>query len=95
MRESHIDQEILEEGRAEGYAEGYAEGRVQGCLTALLQLGIRKFGYVSPAVLGRLAMVNDSAELICLAERLMDVPGWDELLAGRPKPQPSTHANRH
>ena len=74
MRESVSYQRILSEGRV--------EGRVEGERDLLVRVATRRFSAPGPAVLARLAAVTDAAELGRLADRVLDVAGWDELLDG-------------
>jgi predicted transposase YdaD len=80
MNESATYQAILAEGRAEGRAEGQAEGRTEGERDALIRFGTRQFGPPDARVLASLQSISDVDRLGALAERLLDVSGWDELL---------------
>ncbi len=47
----------------------------------LLRLGRKKFGPPNPEVLASLNAIDDVARLDTLADRLLDVSSWDELLS--------------
>jgi predicted transposase YdaD len=72
---------FLNEIRAEGREEGREEGRVEQARVLLLRQGRRKFG-VSPTKKQHkaLMMITDIARLEALADRLLDVDSWAELL---------------
>jgi predicted transposase YdaD len=85
MRESVTYQSILAEGRAEGRVEGRLEGREEGraeeARALLLRLGTRRFGPLSPEERAMLAALEQPEALETLADRLLDVASWQELLA--------------
>ena len=73
MRESVTYQAMLEEGRV--------EGRVEGERRILLRVGRNRFGAPSSNVVAALDAITDEATLAALADRLLEVGSWDELLA--------------
>jgi predicted transposase YdaD len=79
MRESVTWQMIFEEGEEKGKAEGVRE--------TLLLLGAKRFGQPDAATEAALAAVSDPAVLRELSARLLDVGGWQELLATVPRPR--------
>ena len=86
MKESVTYQAIVEEGvvqgRVQGRLEGRLEGRLQGEQSILLRMGRKRLGEPSPAVLARVEAIQAEATLATLADRLLDVSSWDELLSG-------------
>ncbi len=96
MEESTIYQMIFErgkkvghtsgvvEGRVEGLAEGRIEGRMDGRVLVFRQLllrqGTKKFGAPTAAVIATLDSIRERERLEDLADHLLDVSTWDELL---------------
>lgn len=78
MRESSTYQAILEEGEARGVAIGEANA----ARNLLLRLGAHRFGDPDASTRARIEALPDAARLSALAERLLDVESWDELLRG-------------
>jgi predicted transposase YdaD len=72
MKESTTYQAILEEGKQEGRAE---EARA-----VLLRLGRKRLGPPDAASLGALQSITDVDRLEGLAERVLEVSSWEELL---------------
>lgn len=72
MKESSTYQAILAEGRA--------EGRAAAARAILLRQGRKRFGIPSASVETTLAGVDTVERLEQLAERLLEVESWDELL---------------
>jgi len=73
-------------GRAEGKAEGKAEGQAQGTVleaqSLILRLGAKRFACSAPvAVAASVQAITDREQLERIADRLLDVAGWNELLA--------------
>jgi hypothetical protein len=58
------------------------EGRAEGLRDSLLRQGRKKFGSPSAEQEAVLAAIADVPRLEALAEKLLDVNTWDELLAG-------------
>jgi hypothetical protein len=95
MRDSWLYQDILKEGlaegralgiaegKAEGKAIGIAEGRVEGERALLVQLGTRRFGPPTSALMVRLNGITDADELTRLGLSLLDATGWDDWLGPR------------
>jgi predicted transposase YdaD len=79
MRESSTYQAILEEGRQEGRQEGLELG-IAKLRNVLLRQGMHRFGPPSAKTLKRLEAESGVERLEELAERLLDVDSWDELL---------------
>lgn len=73
MRESTTYQDILREGRE--------EGRRQELRAVLIRQGRKRFGEPDAATVATLDSVSDIGRLEFLAERLLDVESWAELLA--------------
>lgn len=96
MKESVTYQKILREGRAEGIAlgkqegialgkqEGIAlgkqEGRISELKSVIERFGIKRFGTPDPAKIARINAITDILALEALADRLLEVESWDELL---------------
>jgi predicted transposase YdaD len=76
MRESLAYQMILEEGREEGREQGMLRGTRQ----TLIRQGRKRFGPPSPEVVARLEAILSLDRLQQLADRLLDVSSWEELL---------------
>lgn len=73
MRESSTYQAILDEGRQ--------EGRQEGMLRLLQRQGRQKFGSPSDDVMATLTLITDLDRLERMADRILTVSTWDELLA--------------
>ena len=69
MKESSYYQLIVKEGEAKKERE------------IVLRQGRKKFGPPSPEVEAALNLIEDMTRLDMLADRLLDVSTWDELLA--------------
>jgi predicted transposase YdaD len=92
MRESDTYLAILEEGeargeakgRAEGKAEGKAEGRAEGkaeeARNLVLRLGVKRFGPLASPAREAIERIVSLEELERLAERILEVESWKELL---------------
>ena len=78
VRESTFYQLVHEEG----VTEGEKNGLLKGVRETILSLGRRKFGVPTPEVEPALGGITDRAKLESLADRLLDVSSWEELLAG-------------
>jgi predicted transposase YdaD len=74
---------FLDEIRAESREEGREEGRVEEVRALVLRQGRRKFG-TAPSRKQQKALkaITDLGQLEALAERLLDVDSWAELLGG-------------
>jgi hypothetical protein len=70
MRESTTYQDILRE-----------EGREEEARSLILRLGRKRFGEPPAAVESGIRAVTDLARLESLADRLLEVESWDDLLA--------------
>lgn len=81
MKESVTYQAILEEGRAEGEARGEARGKAEEARSLLLRLGRKRFGPPDTAAGVSIAAIDSVERLEHLAERLLEVESWQELLA--------------
>jgi hypothetical protein len=78
MEESSTIQAFIEEGRRKGLEEGKAgEAR-----RIILRPGRIRFSEVGDAVVSRLDAISNQEKLEQLAERLLIVSSWDELLSG-------------
>jgi hypothetical protein len=56
-------------------------GAIRGQQNALLTLGRKRFGEPTPDVEAKLKAVTDLPRLERMTDRILDVTGWDELLA--------------
>ena len=81
MKESETYQIILEEGEARGEARGEFRGELRATLNSLIRIGTRKFGPPSSQTLGALSQVADVHRLERLIDSVLDVAGWEALLA--------------
>jgi predicted transposase YdaD len=81
MRESTAYQTILEEGRAEGLSQGEAKGRTEEARKLLLKLGRKRLGEPDATVEAAVKAIQDLDRLELLAERVMEVKNWQDLLA--------------
>jgi hypothetical protein len=79
-----ITSPFWDEIRAEGRVEGRAEGLVEGVRTTVLRLGRQKFRK-APTKKQKQALehIMDIEQLEALAERLLSVDSWAELLNGQ------------
>jgi predicted transposase YdaD len=66
---------------ARGEARGKAEGRAEEARNLVLRLGSKRFGPPDAAVAAAVAAVDSVERLERMAERLLEVESWDELLA--------------
>jgi predicted transposase YdaD len=74
MKESVTYQAIVDEGRA--------EGRITEARAILLRQGQKRFGPPTAEMRAALEAITSIERLELLAERLLDVESWQELLAG-------------
>ncbi|MCS6861010.1 MAG: DUF4351 domain-containing protein [Abditibacteriales bacterium] len=72
MKESVTYQAILEEGRT--------EGKTREARTILLLQGTKRFGPPSEETRAALEAITSVERLEYLAQRLLDVSSWEELL---------------
>ena len=77
MKDSVTYQAILEEGEA----RGEVRGRAAEARSLVLRLGRKRFGPPAPAAEAALENEASVERLEQLAERLLEVESWDELLA--------------
>ena len=80
MQESSVYQGILADGRAEGLAEGLAKGLAKGERRGLLRLGTKRLGAPDAEALAALESITSLQRLDELADRLLDVETWRDLL---------------
>lgn len=93
MKESVTYQAIVEEGVQKGEREGVRKGvqigKVQEVRQVLLRIGGKRFqSPPNPEQLQELEAMTDIAHLENLAERVLDVHNWSELLASSETPRP-------
>jgi predicted transposase YdaD len=81
MEESVTYQAILRKGRAVGLVEGKAEGKAEGAKQLLLRMGRKRFGPPEPQTIAAIEAIAELERVEQLADRLLDVASWDELLA--------------
>jgi predicted transposase YdaD len=81
IEESSVYQAILAQGKAAGLAEGLAEGKAEEAKHILLRQGQKRFGSPPPQVTTAILALTDLERIEQLAERLLDVSSWDDLLA--------------
>ena len=60
----------------------HEEGRMDEVRRMILSQGRRKFGASPPAIEATLEGITEQAKLEALADRLIDVSSWEDLLAG-------------
>jgi predicted transposase YdaD len=77
MKESTTYQMIIEEGEA----LGRAKGRVDEARALVLRLGQRRFGAPPQQMVEKLNSIQDLAVLESIAEQIVEVQGWDQLLS--------------
>lgn len=70
LEDSSTYQHVLEKGESKGQRK------------YLLRQGTKKFGVPRAAVDAALSAITDTQRLERLAERILDVGSWEELLAG-------------
>jgi len=84
MQESTTYQKILMDGMTEGIARGMQRGEALGKVvqaqTIILRQGSKRFGPTDPATRTAIEAIEDLDRLNMLAERLLDVTSWAELL---------------
>lgn len=76
MEDSTTYQWLVEQGAA----KGEAQGRLREARSILLRIGRRRLGPPPSDVLATLEAVDDLPRIESLAERVMDVSSWTELL---------------
>jgi hypothetical protein len=93
MIELVTDQAILERGRAmalvEGYTEGWAIGWSEGYMEGMvleakriqLRQGRQRFGPLPRGLQRKFKAVEDMESLFEMADRMLVVSNWDELIA--------------
>ena len=82
LEDSTTYQLVMRRGAEKGRLEGKLEGQLEGARSFLLRLGTTRFGAPPAAAAARLQAVTNPDLLEPLAERVLDVAGWDELVAG-------------
>ena len=81
LSESTTYQAILREGEAKGEARGEARGEVIGKRSLLLRMGSKRLGAPGRSQIARVEALTSVSELDRLADRILDVESWDDLLA--------------
>ena len=85
MKEYTTYQAILEEGEARGRVEGEARGRVEGkaeeARNLIIRLGSNRFGPPDASSLAVLEAITSLERLEQMADRLLEVENWNELLS--------------
>jgi predicted transposase YdaD len=81
MKESTTYQEIVKEGIAIGEVQGEARGSVKEAQSILLRMGTKRFGPPTARTQKRIESITSVERLELLAERLLDVTSWQELLS--------------
>jgi hypothetical protein len=82
LRESSFYTLIRKEIREEIVAEVEKECELAASRRLILSMGRRKFGVPSTGMEATLEEITDQAKLEAIAERLLDVSTWEDLLAG-------------
>jgi hypothetical protein len=82
LRESSFYKLVRDEVRNEVRDEVRDEVRMEEAKRMILSQGKRKFGVPTPEVEAALGRITDQAKLESLADRLLDVTSWQDLLAG-------------
>ena len=86
MKESVTYMEIFEEGEAKGEArgeaKGEAKGEVKGERNLILRLGRKRFGEPDAVTVAALEAITSVERLGQMAERLLEVENWTDLMAG-------------
>lgn len=81
MEDSTTYQAIIRRGRDEGKIEGRVEGRLEEARAIIARLGQARFGTPTSDMEAVLAGISSVERLEQLAERLLQVESWDDLLA--------------
>ena len=81
MKESSTYQAILAEGRAEGEARGEARGKADEARRLLLRIGSKRLGPPDAQAEAAIAALDSVERLEQMADRLLEVESWNELLA--------------
>lgn len=85
LEDSTTYQAILRKGIAQGLergvAQGVAQGRAKEAVAMILRIGRKRFAVSPPDVEQRLNAVNEVEQLERMADRILDVATWDDLLA--------------
>ena len=80
MKDSSTYQKILAEGRAEGISEGEEQGRLREAQNMLPLFGKGRLGEANAEVTRKIRAFTSVERLESLAERLVTIESWDELL---------------
>lgn len=95
MKESVTYQAIVQEGIQKGVEEGFQLGQAKEARQLLVRIGAKRFKMApSPEQMGELEGMNDIDQLENLAERVLDVSTWTELLA-TPRPSRARRRKKH
>jgi predicted transposase YdaD len=81
MKESSTYQAILAEGAEKGRAEGEARGKVEEARRLLLRIGGKRLGPPDAQAEAAIAALDSVERLEQMADRLLEVETWNELLA--------------
>lgn len=85
LEDSTTYQLILKRGVAQGHAQGVAQGVAQGATEEarrmLLRIGGKRFGPAPAEVVAGVQAITDREHLERIADRVVEVSGWDDLLA--------------
>ena len=71
----------IEEGREEGREEGVKQGREDQSRALILQIGTKRLGPPSEAIVEKLRAVKSLDHLHLIADHVLDCPDWDALAA--------------
>ncbi len=80
MQDSSTYQAIIAEGEARGEARGEAKGEAKGERQFLLRVGRKRFGEPDSVVRDVLDSITSAKRLEELADRLLEVESWHDLL---------------
>jgi predicted transposase YdaD len=80
IRETGIVEEWIAEGEARGEARGEIRGKSEEARNLLIRIGIRRFGVPDEQTRAAIDAITSLETLEQMAERILDVETWQELL---------------
>jgi hypothetical protein len=57
------------------------KGRMQEARALIIRLGTKRFGEAPSPIFAAIQGITDHDRLLCLADRVLDANGWEELIS--------------
>ena len=80
LKQSRDESSRLHYAITKGRMEGQIEGRTEATRAMLLRIGARRLGSPPPGLLAAIDAITDIERLENLADRVVEISSWDELL---------------